>query len=278
MKSKRFDESLFLDIREIGINSNEERIKIKCGIVKFLNICKLNDSSNQIQVDGYFYNQRFIRNGWFIPIEVFIKSFQDFQENQLRDIQLWNNQNDLFKLIEVLRIIDHKNILAKRQITRSRRTHFYIGKNKLLDKAIKYSMQLAKYKLPFFEYGKHYDETKKNYEIVLFFQIGHNQISFHTNDYEDVKDFPYQWNQIINQPFPFNLKEIKTLIKNHTIPNEIKEKEIKILSREEIIAYIKSITPKSPPKYTDLSIQKPIIEEEKPSAKKKFKSLYDFIH
>ena len=71
--------------------------------------------------------------------------------------------------------------------------------------------------LPFFNWGKQYDMTSINYEIILYFQFGNQQLSFHTNQFEDVKNFDGQWIGHTNFSCPVNYRMSCRMLKNNNI-------------------------------------------------------------
>ena len=261
----QYDESMFWKISNILSEVKSNMVKIRCGFVKFLNILKELDKKAQIKVDGYFYNKVFHCYGWLIPFDLFIEGFMVFQQYQLKAITQWNNENDWNKLFEILRLIFHKNYLAHNQRFYSRKQHYFSKKSLFLDKAIQYADKLSKI-LPFFDYGMQYDNSIINYPIIIYFQfdMGNNQtqISFHANDYEDIKQFTGKWNEIRNDQFPLKKKEILKILKEKKIDlttlSSSKELELDSLSKEQLITYLNSKETKLPTNFQNPSIQIPI--------------------
>jgi hypothetical protein len=236
MKAIKFDESMFLKINDIVLIVHKNTIKIKCGIVKFLNLCKKKDEKNLITVDGYYYNGVYVQNGWNIPRSLFIEAFLEFQNNQTILLESWYNQTDIIKLVELLRMTYHKNQLAHNTRYFRKRTHYH-KKNIFLVKII----ELAKtIQVPFFQFGEQTDERAIGYEKVILFQFGSEQISFHSNDESlHVPQFKGSWNGIITQKFPLTLKNIHALLKttNNDLLTSTKN-EINPLSKNEIESFL----------------------------------------
>jgi hypothetical protein len=71
-----------------------------------------------------------------------------------------------------------------------------------------------KIKYSFFTYGYKRDNGEEYAQFVYYFEIGKNQISFHCpTKFENCPRFKKDWNGIKNLKYPFNLNEIKKLIK-----------------------------------------------------------------
>ena len=95
------------------------------------------------------------------------------------------------------------------------------------DKYLRAAISLArKINLSFFNWGIELDPECINYEIVIYFQIGKEQLSFHTNYIAPSPKFDGQWIGYGQNKFPFSLPKVRQLLKESSFPlNNLTKKE-----------------------------------------------------
>jgi hypothetical protein len=143
-----------------------------------------------------------------MKLETFSEAKKQFLELQKKAREKWNQYPKIFQLIDLLRKGFNANLGAKNVLTRGQRCRCYGRKDRFMQKAIELAKEIN---LPFFFWGCQYDRSCINYEVVLYFQIGSDQISFHTHSLFDAIEFPGSWIGIEQYTYPFSISKVKKL-------------------------------------------------------------------
>jgi len=131
--------------------------------------------------------------------------------NEKRD-QFWN-QDPIIQLIKLLKYIFERNNRAKEVEKYSASQNAYDDKNKFLEIALEIARDIN---YSFFSYGYGEDPWNDYHHYIYYFQIENlGQLSFHSEKlFNNVPEFPSKWIGKINEKFPFNLRDVKSKIKN----------------------------------------------------------------
>jgi hypothetical protein len=199
-------------------------VSIPTGLVKFLNICK---KYGKVQEFGKFekHHQQwyYVREGYHVDRNTYLNAKEEFLPIQKKMADKWKNYPKIFKLIDILNKLFNANKGAKNVYNKGLQNRCYDRKDDFLNKAI----SLAKHiNLEFFSWGCKLDEDCPHYEVVVYFQIGEEQVSFHTKTIQSAPEFPFDWNGEVNEIFPFSINYVKKLAKKHGLdPTKLKEYE-----------------------------------------------------
>jgi len=153
-------------------------------------------------------------NGEHLVTEFYIFTIQDFKwlevcfkTNIEKKRKEFYSQPDLIQLVKILKYIYKRNNDAKKVNKYFFSVYAYDDKSLFLKMALEIATKVVN---PNFSYGVQKDPYNSYHHYIYYFQIGKDQISFHSEKrFENVPDFKGEWTGIINEYFPFNLKEIK---------------------------------------------------------------------
>jgi len=117
----------------------------------------------------------------------------------------------LEQLILLLKYIFIRNKQAKLVEKYSAEVNAYNDKAQFLEMALNIAKNIE---TPNFQFGYQVDPDSTFHQIIYYFQIDEKQVSFHSEQlYPGVPEFNGAWIGHRNESFPFNLREIKRLIK-----------------------------------------------------------------
>jgi hypothetical protein len=235
MKLQKYEDWIFWNLNTIFFNNRkypeqnthrnkEEYIHIQTNLTKFLNICK--KYSDKLIHYSMTSIESFGHSHWGIPRDIFEKSFLEFRKLQEEYLQKWYDQPDLIKIFFMLKRAFESNVKAHSSRKYWAEQKHYSVKSESLQLIVDYlSENYMDY--PFFSWGNQYDELTKGFQFILYFQIGEDQISFHSaieiaTNGEDIPEFQGKWCGYSQDKFPFSIKKIKQLCKE----NEIKFSEL----------------------------------------------------
>lgn len=200
----------------LSIDTDKNQITLKKGFNKFLLFAQKHLPSEALIQNGKYYGSRFIYNGWILSFDHFIKIMLEWQVYQQQAIQLWNQLPDIFKIYDLLKRAFDRNFHA--HTNHKQRHRFYNKKHDLIGRILHLSQNVS---LPFYSYGKKYDNKNPYYPVLIYFQFKDQfncyQLSFHADDFEDVPDFEDEWIGIVNEKFPCTKSELSLMIKRSNL-------------------------------------------------------------
>jgi len=220
-----YKEWYFWSTKEIGkLEEDGNHVLINTGYQKFLNLCKKKCEPESIgHFEGNARRSYFIRDGWRVTKSIFNDCIRSFEEMQNKSVEKWKKQPNIFKLIAFLRLLFKRNQDAHKNLKLSTRSNAFAAKNKYLRAAINLAHEIN---LPFFKWGVELDPECVNYEIIVYFQIGGDQISFHTDYIAPAPKFDGHWIGYGQMKFPFSFHKIRRLLKESNIQlNELSKKK-----------------------------------------------------
>lgn len=200
---------------------SENGILIPPGYIKFVNICRKLGFVEKIE-SWKRYGQRHYRKteGYSVSKKTFKAAVIEFNEIRDKYREKWENYPKIFKLVDILRKSWKSNKGAKNVYSRNTRSRLYGRKERFIWRAIELAKEIN---LPFFSWGCNMDYSCVNYNVVLYFQIGDEQVSFHTDYLDNVPEFQGEWIGFEQYTFPLSITKVKKIAKKYGI----KAKDIK---------------------------------------------------
>ena len=212
----------YWNLDRIGFSQDsEDQITIPTGYVKLLNLCKKHGEVEEMgrTFEHVGRHQYFHRTGYKMTKKTFQTAKQELLTLQEKMRKKWEQYPKIFQLIDILSKALNSNKGAKNVHTRGHKANCYMRKESFIEKAISLARQIN---LPFFSWGCQYDHKCINYEVVLYFQIGDKQVSFHTSEIYEAPKFSGAWIGYDQFSFPFSITHAKQLAKQYVIdPKQI---------------------------------------------------------
>lgn len=177
------------------------------GFMKLANQLSIKYLKKQRQQGDYLITDFYIfnKNDYYWLLLIFKTHINKKRE------QFWN-QDLLIQLIKLLKYIFKRNSRAKEVEKYSASQNAYYDKNKFLTIALEIARDIN---YPFFSYGYSEDPWNDYHHYIYYFQIENlGQVSFHSEKlFTNIPEFSGKWTGKINERFPFNLREVKSKIK-----------------------------------------------------------------
>lgn len=223
----KFEEWAFFDILSLVKEVDDQDVWFFGGSPKFIHFLK-SKCQGSIHQSKIWDGRNRSHDEYALEIQLFKKMCLEFYSLQRKWFESWAKLSNLRKLVILLEFIFERNKLAHNNYSRGRRHTQFDKKSKYLYNVIHYAESIDLNYVKFFDFGKQYDNTP-NYPVILYFQFGDHQISFHC-DIEDVQNFHGKWDGVVNKECPIDLKKILHLM----IKYNINETKISSSCREQI--------------------------------------------
>ena len=130
----------------------------------------------------------------------------NFKKRIIEKRNRFYQQDHLIQLIQILKYIFQRNNRAKENFKYSAIQKAYNDKQEFLDLALDIAKKITNEE---FSYGWQEDPKQSYQQYLYYFQIGSNQISFHSNELRlDCPEFRGVWIGYRNLSFPFKMSKI----------------------------------------------------------------------
>jgi len=196
-------------IRRITMKNGE--IKVYPGNAEFIKLAnKLDIEYTEQQI---WRGEYLVTRHYLFEKEDYFQVLEQYKKKIEKKRTAFHKQDPLVQLIKLLRYIFKRNTRAKEISIYSAIQNAYSDKTQFLKRALNIAQDID---YSFFQYGFGLDPSNEYHCYIYYFEIQNvGQVSFHSDIlFDNIPEFPGEWSGIINEKFPFNLRDIKKLIRS----------------------------------------------------------------